>query len=161
MNIIETIPVLSVLAAPNTAALDISMKDKIVNLEKEMLKMPQTYVPVKHHFANGLYARQITIPAGAALTSAVMLDSYLDICVSGTISVMEPTGEYKLVTGPAIVTRQPGMKRVGYAHTETTWITCHATTATTVEEVEAAIAVADYEGTPYVSQRTKLLEGQL
>jgi len=161
MSILETLPVLSALATPSGSALDISMKDKIVNLEKEMMKMPQTYVPVKHHFANGLYAREVHIPAGAAMTGAVMLDSYLDICVSGTVSVMEPTGEYKQVTGPAIVTRQPGMKRIGYTHTDTVWITCHATTATTVEEVEAAIAVADYEGTPYVSQKTRLIESQI
>jgi hypothetical protein len=158
MNILETIPVLSTLAAANIAALDVSMKDRIVNLEKEMLKLPQVQIPVKHYFANGLYAREVRIPAGAAITGAVMLDSYLDICVSGTVSVMEPTGEYKEVTGPAIMIRQPGMKRAGYTHTDTVWITCHATNATTVEEAEAAIAVADYEGTPYVNQQTRLLE---
>lgn len=158
MNLLETIPVLSALAAPSVPALDVSMKDRIVNLEKEMLKLPQVCIPVKHHFANGLYAREVRIPAGAAITGAVMLDSYLDICVSGTVSVMEPNGQYKQVTGPAVVVRQPGMKRAGYTHTDTVWITCHAVEANTVEEAEAAIAVADYEGTPYVNQQTRLLE---
>ena len=42
----------------------LSMRDKVNALETEMRKREQIDIPVKHHFSQGVYAREITIPAG-------------------------------------------------------------------------------------------------
>ncbi len=49
------------IAAPAT-------REAILTLEAQLSALPQVDIPVIHRFAGGIYAREITIPAGVALT---------------------------------------------------------------------------------------------
>lgn len=95
--------------------------------------------PVEHHFANGLYARTMTIPAGGFLTGKTHTSEHLCI-VCGDITVWTAGGErLRIIGAPRILVSLPGAKRVGYAHAETTFITVHATTETDIASLEAEL----------------------
>lgn len=136
----------------------VELRHKIERLESAMLQMPQVDLPVKHYFADGMYAREMFIPAGTVLTGAVHLFEHINVCAKGDISVLTEDGA-KRVKAPATMIARPGTKRVGYAHEDTIWITFHATDAKTVEEAEAKLVVANHDGLPYADIK-KLLKGE-
>ena len=112
-----------------TAALSsvsLSDRDRVSILENEMRMCEQINIPVKHFFSPGVYAREITIPAGTLLTGRIHKFEQLNILSGGEISVLTHEG-MKRVRAPFTVVSPPGTKRIAYAHTECTWTTILAT----------------------------------
>ena len=128
--IIEAMP-----AAPSRA--------QIQRLEDVMRELPQVEIPPRHYFAAGLYAREITIPAGTVLTGKVHSAEHLNIVSQGDITVWTEYG-MKRVQAPFAMVSRPGTKRVGYAHTDTVWTTIHATNETDLEALERELIVPDH-----------------
>lgn len=110
------------------------MRARVEALETQIEKMPQAECPVRHIFAPGIYAREMTIPAGVVLTGAVHRTEHLNIVSKGRITVSTDDG-MKEVRAPYTFVSKPGTKRVGYAHEETVWTTIHATTTTDLDEL--------------------------
>lgn len=102
-------------------ALAEAVNERIEELEAVMLECEQVEIPVEHLFVNGMYARKIVIPAGTMLTGRVHKFGYVDIMLSGDISVATPDG-VKRMTGYNILEGKPGRKRAGYAHEDTHWV---------------------------------------
>ena len=134
------------------------VRDKIERFELACLAQPQAQLEVKHYFANGLYVRELFIPKGVTGTGAVHLHEHVSMIVSGDITVMSEHGNQRIV-GPMIRVMKPGTKHVAYANEDTVWVTVHATDAKTVEEAEARLVVANYQGLPYQGQ-AKQLKGE-
>ena len=110
--------------------------EKIEALETEMLAQQQIEVPVKEYFINGMYAREIVIPAGTLLTGRVWKQDYFDIMVSGHIAVATPAG-VKDLSGYNVCDGKAGRKRAGYAFEDTQWITVHPIAQKEANMVEA------------------------
>ena len=134
------------------------VRDKIERFELACLAQPQVQLDVKHYFANGLYVRELFIPAGTTGTGAVHLHEHVSMIVSGDITVMSEHGTQR-IKGPMIRVMKPGTKHVALAHEDTIWITMHATDAKTVEEAQARLVVSNYDGLPYTGQ-AKQLKGE-
>lgn len=101
---------------------------QIEALEQVMLAQPkeqQLEIEPVHYFAGGLYAREITIPAGALVTGKVHREEHINIVSKGALTVWTEDGMRYLQAPYAFVSR-PGTKRVGLAHEETVWTTLHA-----------------------------------
>ena len=110
------------------------MLEKVYALEAEIAKLPQVDCPVVNHFAPGIYAREMTIPAGVALTGAVHKTEHLNIISKGRIAVSTDDG-MKEVSAPFAFVSKPGTKRVGLAIEETVWTTIHATETTDLDKL--------------------------
>lgn len=102
-----------------------TIREKLDALEAEMKKYKQVEMPPRHYFAKGLYAREITIPAGTLLTGKIHTTQHINIISKGDISVLTEHGP-KRVQAPCTLISPPGTKRAGYAHTDTVWTTIHA-----------------------------------
>lgn len=106
-----------------------TLREKIDLLEKKMFQATEFQIDfeklTRHYFSNGLYCREITIPAGTLLTGKIHLTEHVNIVSKGDISVMTENG-IERVKAPATLISKPGTKRVGYAHEETVWTTIHA-----------------------------------
>jgi hypothetical protein len=100
-------------------------------------------MPLEHIFADGLYARQLTIPKNCVLTGAIHKRQHINIIAKGDISVATEHG-VKRIKAPYVMISEPGTKRAGFAHEETVWITVHATEAKTEAEAEALLVTNDY-----------------
>lgn len=119
----------------------LSDRDKVALIEAEMLKHEQIDIPIRHYFSPGVYAREITIPAGTLLTGRIHKFEQLNILSGGEISVSTEDGMQR-VAAPFTVVSPPGTKRIAYAHTECTWTTILATEETDPELIEAKFTVA-------------------
>lgn len=103
-----------------------AMIERIEQLEELMLDCQQVDIPVTSLFTNGMYAREITIPKGTLLTGRVHLFDYVDIMLSGDISIATAEGA-KRFSGANVFQGVAGRKRAGYAHEDTRWVTVHKT----------------------------------
>lgn len=114
---------------------------QIEALEGHMRREAQIDIPTRHYFAHGIYAREITIPAGVLLTGKVHRTEHLNILSAGEITVWTEDG-MKRLRAPATIVSRPGTKRVGYAHTECVWTTIHGTHERDLDRLEAELIEA-------------------
>ncbi len=136
-------------------ALKAPTRTEIEALEDHLVEMPQVEIPVVHRFAEGLYAREIVIPADTLMTGKVHKHEHVSIMVSGDMTVLAEDG-MKRITGYHVFVSPPGTKRVGYAHAETVWLTVH-TNPDNLREPEAveAMLVEDWRHAPALADRKK------
>jgi len=90
----------------------LSMPDKVVALQNELLKMPQAKIVTEHTFMPGVYERKITIPPWTVLTGAEHKSAYRVRLEKGTIAVNTDDG-VKVLTGPCEFPASAGMQRAG------------------------------------------------
>lgn len=109
--------------------------EQIRALERELLKGEPVEAPVTHHFAHGIYGREMFIPAGTILTGKIHKYSTLNLLIEGEITVTTPEG-VRRITAPAVFTSPPGCKKVGFAHTDVRWVNVHPTRLTDVAAIE-------------------------
>ncbi|TDY26304.1 hypothetical protein B0G81_6814 [Paraburkholderia sp. BL6665CI2N2] len=129
-------------------------------LEAEINKLPQAECPVWHHFAPGLYARQMFIRAGTVLTGAVHKSEHLCI-VSGDIDVTTDEGVRRITALQLIIKSKPGAKRAGCTYRDTFWTTVHATDETDLEKLAMELFESTNQQLLGGSENVQLLNNRL
>jgi hypothetical protein len=127
----------------NELAVRVERRDKISRLEGEMRKHEQLPIEPRHYFANGIYAREITIPAGALLTGEIHKTEHLNIISKGRIIVYTEFGEHE-ICAPCTMVSAPGTKRVGLVLEETVWTTIHGTHEKDLDKLRLELIVESY-----------------
>lgn len=118
-----------------------SMREKVLAAEEIMKSRGvPAEIQLRHHFSDGVYAREITIPAGTLLTGKIHLCENMNFLMEGEISVLTERGIERLVA-PATIVSPPGTKRIAYAHTEVIWTTVLGTNEKDPEKIEASFTV--------------------
>lgn len=97
----------------------------IDRLEESLLEHPQVDVPVINGNISGMYTREILIKKDTILTGRVHMYDYVDIMLSGDITICNTLGVRQRFTGANVFHGKAGTKRAGYAHEDTRWITVH------------------------------------
>lgn len=119
----------------------------ILRLEQAMLAMTNADTSdgdVHHHFSDGLYARELRIPADTVLIGHIHLQGQINFLMKGTIRVTTDEG-VKTLTAPQIVVTGPGTKRAGYAVTDVVWVTVSATNEKDPEEIRKQIIATSFD----------------
>ena len=93
---------------------------------------------VQHHFAPGVYARELFIPAGTTLTGRTHRFENLNILSQGEISVLVE-GRIQRLSAPVTLISPPGTKRVAYSHSDCIWTTVHGTDLRDLEQIERTL----------------------
>jgi hypothetical protein len=101
-------------------------------------------VPVQHHFAPGVYMRQMDAAAGTLVVSKMHRTEHMNILLKGSLTVATEDG-IQLMTAPCVLKSMPGTKRIGYFHEDSSWITVHPTEETDLEKIEQQVIVPDDE----------------
>lgn len=109
------------------------------DLEAAMRTQYQIEIPVVHRFADHVYAREITIPAGTLLTGKIHKTRQLNIISAGSIQVWEEGRPTRRIDAPHSFISEAGARRVGLALTETVWTTIHGTDETDIDRLEAEL----------------------
>ena len=112
----------------------LAMRDKVERLESIVNQLPQVDCPVRHHFAPGMYAREITIPKGTVLTGAVHKTQNLAVLSSGQLQLVTDEGT-TIITAPHILTVMPGMKNAAYALEDSIWTNFFPTEETDTDKL--------------------------
>lgn len=132
----------------------LEIRSFIDQLQEELAKYEQQEMPPRHYFAEGLYAREITIPADTLLVGKIHKHEHLNIISQGDISVLTEDG-VKRIRAPFTMVCRPGTKRVGWTHTPTVWTTVHARPKDEqdLERLEEALIAKDYSEVPDLESR--------
>jgi hypothetical protein len=121
--------------------LDMPTLAQIQSLESTMRAAPAELhreIPVTHHFAPGVYCREITIPAGVCIVGKLHRTQHLISLLCGEVTIFTDRGMER-ITGPRVWTTYPGTKRAIFAHTDATLMTIHVTDETDVDVIESQI----------------------
>lgn len=118
--------------------MNVALQSNIYKAQDVMLAMPQAETEVTHHFADGIYARELFIPAGVCLVGALHNTNHLFTVSQGEcVAVTHESREE--IKAPYMGQTQPGMKRMIYAITDTVWTTFHVTEETDVDKISKEI----------------------
>ena len=126
--------VITPIAAAVNAGLQ-TTRGKVCNLENEMRKLPQHEMPIKHYFANGFYAREMTMPKDSAVVGKIHKSEHLCIISQGVVDVASEERTER-ISAPFTYVSKPGAKRAIYAHEDTVWTTVHLSDETDIEKLE-------------------------
>jgi len=93
------------------------------------------------HLVNGMYGRALRIPKGMLLTGKIHARDYVDIFISGHVTVKSFLADGEIeesvdLTEFQFLPGRAGRKRVLYAHEDTLWVTVDPTAATEIAKVE-------------------------
>jgi len=97
-----------------------TLRDRVENLQEAYSKRPQVDCPVRHYFAPGVFAREITIPKGTALFGAVHTTENLAVLSAGRLLLVTDSGLVE-VSAPHILTVKPGTKNAAEALETSVW----------------------------------------
>lgn len=100
--------------------------------------------PLKHTFVNGLYVREILMPAGQLIITKIHKVEHPFFIVKGKVSILSENG-IQYIEAPYSGITKPGTKRIMYTHEDTILITVHATDKKTPEEVEEDVIAKNFE----------------
>ena len=90
-----------------------TMNDRIDELEATMLEnFEPINCPLVHRFTEGLYVREIFMPAGSLITSKIHNTQHQYFILQGKVSVWIDEGEEIFLEAPYIGVTEPGTRRV-------------------------------------------------
>lgn len=81
--------------------------------------------PLTHKFANGIYVREIFIPATTLYVSRIHKFDHPRILLSGELTTATEFDGLQRMRGPVSMICRAGTKRVGYAHSDCRIVTIH------------------------------------
>ena len=118
----------------------------LVDLEKELLKLPQIEAPVKHNFAEGVYIRELFIPKDSLIIGKRHRYETCNILLKGELSIyMGPDIPVKRMKAPCIFNSKPGTKKMAYSHEDTIFINVHPTNERDLEKIEDEFIISEAE----------------
>ena len=95
-------------------------QDSIYQLQEIIKDFPKAEVITRHHFSDGMYAREMVMPPGSIVVGALHKSKHLFSVVSGECEVSS-VHEREKITAPYLGETVPGTKRVIYSETGCTW----------------------------------------
>jgi hypothetical protein len=129
-------------AAPRNAAYEmgngLANFEAIVELEHVLREWPSDAVDdvkLTHHFAPGIYLREVVMPAGIMVVGKIHMTEHVCIVSKGRVLSWTAGGMTEIVGPVTFVTRE-GTKRALYVLEETIWATVHPTTSRDLAQIE-------------------------
>lgn len=135
------------------------ISEKVLNhsideLESVMLdNFPVIDCPVTNRFTDGLYVREIFMPAGAFITSKIHKTQHQFFILKGK-AIVWIDGIEQILEAPYIGVTEPGTRRVLYIVEDTIWATSHPNPDNeTLEQIEDRII--EKHDNPYLTEDMK------
>lgn len=132
------------------------VRGDIDDMIKVMLEVEQADCPVMHHFAPGLYIREVRFPAGALVVGHIQRHPQMNVFIQGVVRMFNEDGTDKVLEAPMTFMAPAGRKR-GLVLEDVIWqnIYPNPDDERDIEKLEAKWL----EQTPYfeVQQEAKLL----
>lgn len=126
------------------------MRGAFLEFERMMRENPASIpgdhpsLPIRNIFSNGIYVREIRIPAGMFVMGRIHRHEHPNILVQGIVICMTEEGVQRL-EAPMHMLSPAGTKRFLYTLTDTIWTTIHRCDATTQKEAEEFCVTDNYE----------------
>lgn len=125
----------------------LNIRKEVQSLQEFMQNMddslPATTAPVKHIFAEGTYAREITMPGGLLIIGKIHKHGHINVVSKGKCKVLTEAGAW-VIEAPCTFASEAGTKRVVLTFEETVWTTVHVTNETDIPTLERDLIVQDF-----------------
>lgn len=130
-----------------------TVREKIVAFEEIVGKQEGAFFgdtpncPLTHKFADGLYVREMFIPAGTIIVGKIHKHTHPLFLMSGTAEIVSETDGNQKLTGPLSIISPSGTKRAIHAITDVVLINVHHNPTNTqdLEEIERSVIAESYE----------------
>lgn len=126
---------------------------QIFNLQHQIQKglvsgeLPPLNEETFHHFARGLYAREMRIKADSLVVGKIHRYPCLNFIMEGIAEVRTDQGAFR-VEAPCVFESGSGTKRAIYAVTDLTWITAHPSNNRNLDDLERELIADTYDDLP-------------
>ena len=145
-----------------TALTNPEIRQGIAELEAMMRDMPGNMVgdcmPLRHEFADGIYARTIVLEKGSFVIGKIHRKAHHNFLLRGKVAVLTEDGP-TILTAPFQFVSKPGTKRAVYAIEEAEWSTVHNVgEETDLGKIEDIVITPTYEEIGMESPTLKVLE---
>lgn len=112
---------------------------KIIDKAEAIIATGEPVVmPLTHRFTDGMYIREIFMPAGTLLTSKIHKTNHPFVVTQGKCVVFDGN-KIEHIQGPHTGITEQNTRRLLYIEEDTTWLTFHVTDKTDVHEIEKEI----------------------
>ena len=120
-------------------------RERIKHFEDAIKQMDQVehLTELKHAFLDGAYFRQISIPAGVALTGKIHSGSTINMLTKGKFAIVTEFDE-QIIEAPFMYISEPGTKKACYTLEDCIFINCHTTWKTDLKEIEAEVTTDEH-----------------
>lgn len=88
--------------------------------------LPVIEMELKHTFADGVYMREMFVPAGVLMVGKVHLTEDPFVLMTGSMNVYTPEGGVVNVSAPLSGITAAGVQKVGFVLEDSHWINYHA-----------------------------------
>jgi hypothetical protein len=122
-------------------------REQVMRLEKAMKTMPGQVDRediTTHHFADGVYLRELFMPAGMAVVGAIHRTEHITIVASGTVLITTDRCVEE-ITGPSVFVSAIGAKKAILALTDATLMNPHPTDETDLDKIEEEFIAPSFE----------------
>jgi quercetin dioxygenase-like cupin family protein len=131
-------------------------RGQVLALQREMSRLPQAELETRHLFADGMYARELCIPAGVLIVGKAHLRDHFFLLTKGRLRVTTAEGRVEEISAPCAFASPAGAKRAGLALEDSVCVTVHRTDATDLNTIESELIEPDAEA--LFDSANKLLE---
>ncbi len=108
----------------------------VLKLEAAFLDMPQADCPITHRFADGIYIREVRMPAGSYVIGHHHKSDHLNIMLTGHLTILNDDGTKTDLHAPQTFIAPAGRK-IAYIHEDVIWQNVFATEERDVEALDA------------------------
>lgn len=136
---------------------DGNFPEKIDVLKEHLLQLDQVEVPITHHFAPGVYVREMDKPAGVLTIGKIHKFEHIKMLLKGDVTFITEHGTFR-VQAPFIERGMPGQNIATYSHTDMVMITIHPTESTDLEEIEKQFICQDRKEYQQFLEKQQALE---
>ena len=110
------------------------MIDNFDDIEDAIAELPQVEHKLTHHFADGLYGREMFVKKDVILTGRVHKKAHLNFLMSGTIVGSDGKESAYLLEGPCVFRSEAGVRRIGITVTDCVWVTVASCESDNIED---------------------------
>lgn len=100
--------------------------------------------PLRHEYVGNVYAREITMPAGATVVGEIHRHAHLNFIMCGVVRVLTEHDGCQELRGPCMFVSKPGTKRLVHVLEDCVWVTVHEVSVQDHEKAEGEIIAKDY-----------------
>ena len=141
-----------VLTKGSDVARKMACRDKITDFASVLMKVPGVTLgdnancPLKHHFTDGIYTREIFMPAGTVCVGKIHRHEHPNFLMKGKVTVVTEEGGIEELQAPRFMISPAGTQRAVYVHEDCVWFTIHNNpeNLTDLEELEELIIAKSY-----------------
>lgn len=108
---------------------------KVAELGGELAKFEQVQCPLTHHFAPGVYLREIFMPADTVVIGKIHKTKHFNVLIKGACLIVHEDGRREELRAPLTFVSEAGVQKVLYILEDMIWQTIHPTNETDMEKL--------------------------